>query len=213
MLDLADKASDLAGLTARVCQLLEFLEGSDDGSGSSGSSSIRQVHGRWPGAGKGDDGAGFVTLRWDAAGAHLSRSLSAADLAAGAPAPQPGAAAKTRALQPLPRWLGASPVHERLAGAAQLLQAPRMHRAPCGGALEVSLHSLGGAGALQERVAAVFPGAPPGAALLAAVTFQFLGGSGGSGDGGVWEGGSEMQRLLEVFLSWQAAVRSHLEGR
>jgi hypothetical protein len=134
------------------------------------------------------------------------------------------------ALLALPTWSGASLLHERFAGTTALLAPPARRPGPRGAALKVSLHSLG-ASALQRRAAAVFPGSPAGAALLAAVTFQFLGaapgggsgsssGAGGSGGaagevqpGGAAAAAEEMQRALEVFAEWAAAVRAHLANR
>jgi hypothetical protein len=255
VLDLANKGADLAGLTARVSQLLECLEGPGDddkrgggggggswpdGSGSDGGGGgggkRRREAGRaeapGPAGGGGTGRVKYVTLRWDEGGAaQVAHSHSHGSLA-GAAAAVPGSDTQGQgpaegALRPLPPWSGATLRHERFAGAAALLAPPRLHASLAGGRLEVSLHSLG-AGALQRRVADVFPDAPPGAALLAAVTFQSLGpapGSGGGGSGHSSSGGDrgggdgsgfgaqEMQRALETFLAWAAAVRGFLKAR
>jgi hypothetical protein len=278
VLDLGDAAADLAGLTARVGQLFEELEGSCPGGRRPG----RGGGGGGGGGGRGGCGAAAaaavtvggeadaVVLRWwrldeGRAPADGACGPGGAGRPSGAETADGGGAGGGEALAPLPPWAGASEGRERYAAEALLLRAPRRYRLPPppgaapgdsgggggggalaaggepppaagpwggGGELEVSLHSLG-AGELRRRAAEVFPGAPRGAALLAAVTFQFLrdegggggggggggnssgGGGGGGGEDGCGDGGYEtagMRRALDAFLRWEAAVRGRLEA-
>jgi hypothetical protein len=179
------------------------------------------------------DGDGLVTLRWGHEGGGES------ECAGDGAAPWAAGGAGPRALRRLPQRPGASQTHERFAAEALMLCAPRRlgvdgpgAGAPGGGrhgggssgggGIEVSLHSLGN-GALRRRAAEVFPGAPRGGALLAAVTFQFpaarRGGDIIAGGGDVSAGGGsqwdelEMGRMLGVFLAWAGAVRARLAAR
>ena len=79
--------------------------------------------------------------------------------------------------------------------------------------MEVSLHRLGPD--LQREAREIFPDAPRGGALLCALTFQFAGGgavdlSPDRSTATLDVAAAEMDRLLDAFLRWEAALRGEL---
>ena len=126
---------------------------------------------------------------------------------------QPAATARTQSdmlLQQVNRPAD-TPSHERYASQAVLLQPPRGSLTTKGDFLEVSIHSLG-SDLLESEVRGVFPEAPRGAAVLAAVTFQFCGVAGdavrrqvgvlrnGGGKSGEQQQQQEKKKKSSVYL-------------
>ncbi|PSC73387.1 ATP-binding cassette sub-family D member 4 [Micractinium conductrix] len=96
---------------------------------------------------------------------------------------------------------------------AALLQPPRQYSCLGGlAALEVSLHQLGPD--LRQEARAIFPDAPDGGQILAAITFQFAADDVSLAPGGstatLERAAAEMDRMLHAFLRWEAALSSLL---
>eukprot|EP00887_Chlorella_sp_A99_P000802 scaffold5.g802.t1 len=185
LLDLADKLSQLAGLTARVGQLREALAALPPaGPHAPDAEEAEEDGGEMARSNRGP--AGLLAWAWRR----------------GARAPPPPG---RRGKESRGRELG------RATPLAALLQPPR----PLLPGLEVSVHALGRA--LEREVRAVFPGAPPsgGRPLLAVVTFQHAAGGvdlAPDRSAATLEcAAAEMDRMLDAFLRWHAAVRAALQ--